>query len=101
MLKKIALLPLVAILGFAVVPPAASALERRSDQAEARAQMMAGKVKSLREIEVRILPKMRGFEYLGPEYDPKARVYRLKFIRNSRVRFIDIDATSGRILDTR
>jgi ATP-dependent Clp protease ATP-binding subunit ClpC len=37
-------------------------------------------------------------EYLGPEYDPAALAYRLKFIRDGRVVFVDVDARSGQIL---
>jgi uncharacterized membrane protein YkoI len=35
---------------------------------------------------------------LGPEYDPAAYTYRLKFIRNGRVMFIDVDARSGEVV---
>ena len=38
------------------------------------------------------------YEYLGPAYDPSAVAYRLKFMRNSRVTFVDIDARTGRVL---
>ena len=41
------------------------------------------------------------FEYLGPAYDPSAMAYRLKFMRNSRVTFVDIDARTGRVLSQR
>ena len=76
----------------------AEALDRRGEQNDARAQMMAGKVKSLRSIENRILPRMRGSQYLGPEFDPASQVYRLKFIRDGRVIFVDVDGRTGQIL---
>ena len=60
--------------------------------------MMAGKVKSIRSIEDRILPRMAGTEYIGPEFDPGAQVYRLKFIRDGRVIFVDVDGRTGNIL---
>ena len=59
--------------------------------------MRAGNVRSLREIEQKILPMMPGTQYLGPEYDPAAMAYRLKFIRDGRVIFVDVDARSGEI----
>ena len=68
------------------------------EQGEVREQHRAGNVQSLREIERRILPRMRGMQYLGPEYDPAAMAYRLKFIDNGRVHFVDVDARSGRII---
>lgn len=73
----------------------------RADQQEAREQMRAGKVLKLRQIESRVLPSMRGAQYLGPEYDSRALVYRLKFIRGDRVIFVDVDARSGRVLRRR
>ncbi|MEP3420178.1 MAG: hypothetical protein ABJN35_00445 [Erythrobacter sp.] len=72
--------------------------QSRSDQGDARREMRAGNQLSLREIERRILPQMRGSEYLGPSYDSTARAYRLKFIREGRVTYIDVDARTGRII---
>lgn len=76
----------------------ASAQDRRSDQSEARKELNAGRLVSLRSIESRILPMMGGAEYLGPAYDSTAMAYRLKFIREGRVLYIDVDARTGRIL---
>ena len=73
----------------------------RGEQNDARQDMRAGKVKPLREIEANIVPRMRGMQYLGPEYDTIAQVYRLKFINKDRVIFVDIDARTGNILRQR
>jgi hypothetical protein len=67
-------------------------------QGAVRREMRAGTVRSLREIEGRVLPAMHGMQYLGPEYDPTAMAYRLKFIRDGRVVFVDVDARSGEII---
>jgi len=72
--------------------------QSRSDQGTARREMRAGNQLSLREIEKRVLPTMRGAEYLGPSYDSTARAYRLKFIRDGRVTYVDVDARTGRII---
>lgn len=72
--------------------------QSRDEQGDARREMRAGNQLSLRQIESRILPRMRGSEYLGPSYDSTARAYRLKFIREGRVTYIDVDARSGRII---
>ena len=77
---------------------APAAAQSKSDQGEARKEMRAGNVLSLREIERRVLPTMKGAEYLGPAYDSTAMAYRLKFIRDGRVMFVDVDARTGRIL---
>jgi len=74
--------------------------EPGSEQGQVRKEMRAGNVRSLREIERRVLPTMPGMQYLGPEYDPLAMAYRLKFIRNGRVVFVDVDARSGKIIST-
>lgn len=75
-----------------------AAQQRRVDQGEARKEMRAGNILSAREIEDRILPRMRDAEYLGFDYDSTAMAYRLKFIRDGRVIFVDVDARTGRIL---
>jgi uncharacterized membrane protein YkoI len=70
----------------------------RSEQDEARKEIQAGTQLSLREIERRVLPQMQGSEYLGPAYDSTARAYRLKFIKEGRVTYVDVDARSGRVI---
>jgi hypothetical protein len=55
----------------------------------------------LREIEANIVPRMRGMQYLGPEYDSSAQVYRLKFIDRDRVIFVDVDARTGNVIRQR
>ena len=83
--------------GLAATP--ADARGRGDEQGEARKEMKAGNQLSLREIERRILPRMQGSEYLGPAYDSTARAYRLKFIRDGRVTYVDVDARTGRIIN--
>lgn len=83
------------------MPLTATAAPRRDAQGEVRRDTREGKVFSLPDIERRILPTMPGMEYLGPEYDPAAMAYRLKFIRNGRVVFVDIDARSGQVINQR
>lgn len=83
------------------MPLTANAAPRRDAQGEVRKDMREGKVSSLREIERRVLPSMAGMQYLGPEYDPAAMAYRLKFIRDGRVVFVDVDARSGQVLNQR
>ena len=83
------------------LPLTAQAAPRRDAQGEVRKDMREGRVVSLRDIERQILPTMPGMQYLGPEYDPAAMAYRLKFIRDGRVVFVDVDARSGQILSQR
>ncbi len=94
-----ALIASFALLSTGYVSPGIAGAQSRSDQGEARKEMRAGNVLSLREIERRVLPQMRGSEYLGPSYDATARAYRLKFIKDGRVTYIDVDARTGRIIN--
>lgn len=98
MLNKIPLLSAVILAVLTVSGPADA---RRGEQDDARQDMAAGKVKSLREIEGTVVPRMRGMQYLGPEYDPTAQVYRLKFINKDRVIFVDVDGKTGGVLRQR
>jgi uncharacterized membrane protein YkoI len=68
------------------------------EQQRAREQMQAGRNLSIREIERRILPQMPGDEYIGFEYDPMASAYRLKFVRDGQMIWVDVDARTARVL---
>lgn len=94
-MKKLIASILMVVLAY---PGAPALAQKRTDQGEARKEMRAGNVLSLREIEARVLPQMRGSEYLGPAYDSTAMAYRLKFIREGRVTYVDVDARTGRVL---
>ena len=92
----------LAILLTALAVPAVPALAAPGDaQGQVRKEMRAGNVRSLREIEQRVLPTKQGMQYLGPEYDAAAMAYRLKFIRDGRVVFVDVDARTGQVLRER
>ncbi len=81
-------------------PASAQAFDRaRGDQNSARAEMQAGRNLPIRDIERRIIPQMRADdEYIGFEYDSSALVYRLKFIRNGQMIWVDVDAQTARVL---
>lgn len=99
-MKAFVISTVVSILGFAAFAAQAQA-DPSGVQSEVRREIRAGNVRSLREIEGRVLPTMQGMQYLGPEYDPSVRAYRLKFIRNGRVVFVDVDARSGSVIGQR
>jgi uncharacterized membrane protein YkoI len=90
---------LIAIILLAGGLPAVPTLAAPGDaQGQVRKDIRAGNVRTLREIEQQVLPTMQGMQYLGPEYDPTALAYRLKFIREGRVVFVDVDARTGQIM---
>lgn len=75
--------------------------QSHDDSDRARNHLASGRTMSLREIEQLVLPKMRGMQYLGPEYFPREQIYRLKFLKDGRVYFVEVDATTGKIIGTR
>lgn len=97
MLKSTALF-LIAMTLAPFLAPVPALARQGNEQGQVRKEMRAGNVRSLREIERKVLPAMAGMQYLGPEYDPAALAYRLKFIRDGRVIFVDVDARSGDII---
>ena len=72
--------------------------ERRGDQYQALEATKRGHIRPLREIEARLLPSMRGADYLGPEFDPGSGVYRLKFMRGRSVIWVDVDGRTGAVI---
>ncbi|HKR90912.1 hypothetical protein [Novosphingobium sp.] len=94
LLAPLAVLTLVA-LGAAALPARA---ENGGEQGEVRRERQAGNILSIRRIEQIVLPRMAGKQYLGPDYDAAAMAYRLKFIQDGKVYFVDVDARSGRII---
>jgi uncharacterized membrane protein YkoI len=84
----------VALVALSLAAPATA--QRRGDQYQAFQARKSGQVLSLREIEDRVLPRMRGATYLGPEYDDG--VYRLKFMRGGAVIWVDVDARTGAVI---
>ena len=56
----------------------------------------SGRSMPLPKIERRVMPFMGGADYLGPEFN--GETYRLKFMRNGRVIWVDVDASTGRII---
>jgi len=81
----------------ALFAPAADA-RRLRDQDRAFAARQAGQILPLHEIENRIVPRMPGCDYLGPEFDANSGVYRLKFMRGGSVIFVDVDGRNGQII---
>jgi len=102
MRKQIALFAAAAIVAGGLATPVAAAQRERAaahgDQASAREQMQAGREMAPRDIERRIIPQMKGSDYLGFEYDSGASAYRLKFIKEGQVTWVDVDARTGRVL---
>jgi hypothetical protein len=80
--------------------PAEAQQIRRQEQNSLRENVRKGAVQSLSQIEANIVPAMkrRGAEYIGASFDPPTLRYRLKFVRQASVIWIDVDGRSGAIL---
>ena len=88
------LLLAAALAGGLVSAPALADPPRDADRAfQAKRE---GRSMPLPQLERRVLPFMGGADYLGPELN--GGTYRLKFIQNGRVIWVDVDAQSGRII---
>ena len=70
--------------------------DRPRDQDRAFEATRHGRSMPLPMIERRVMPFMGGADYLGPEF--RGETYRLKFMREGRVIWVDVDAATGRII---
>ncbi|MGT2514094.1 PepSY domain-containing protein [Sphingomonas panni] len=87
------------VLGLLAVSGNAHALPDQllRDHQAARAARDEGRILPMREIERRVLPQMRGAQYLGFDYDPDRGIYTLKFLRDGAVIWVDVDARTGQV----
>lgn len=93
------LLPLLLLAAAAPVPALGQAPDqRRSDQERAYDARRKGEMLSPRAIEARVIPTMKGYEYLGFDLDFGSAVYTLKFMRDGVVVWVDVDGRSGQII---
>ena len=93
------LVPLIALL-LAPLVTQADAQGRRGDADAVYQGRMAGSLMPLRSIENGVVPgmKARGADYIGAEYDEDMGRYRLKFMRNGSVIWVDVDGRTGAIV---
>jgi hypothetical protein len=75
--------------------PALAEKPRDADKAFEATQK--GRSMPLPQLERRVMPFMGGADYLGPEMNGGGTI-RMKFIRNGRVIWVDVDAQTGRIV---
>ena len=84
----------------ALKPPASGVQlawnDRPRDQDRAFRATQEGRSMPLPQIERKVRPFMGGADYLGPEF--RGSTYRLKFMQEGRVIWVDVDAATGRII---
>jgi hypothetical protein len=94
--------PALFILALLALPAISQAQGQRhsADQDEAFRGRQAGALRPLRDIEGAIVPQMkrRGADYIGAEFDGGAGRYRLKFMRDGSVIWVDVDGRTGAVV---
>jgi hypothetical protein len=76
----------------------ASGQSHRREQDAALEAVRSGRSQPLPQLERHVVSQVRG-DYLGrPEYNPDSNVYRMKFMREGSMIWIDVDGRTGRIL---
>ena len=68
------------------------------DQRDAFRARQEGRILPLRDIEGRVIPTMRGSQYLGVDFDTDRGIYTLKFLRDGTVIWVEVDGRSGQII---
>ena len=91
---------LIAIPLVASLAVSADAQGRRGDADAVYQGRLAGSLMPLRSIENGVVPRMksRGADYIGAEYDEDSSRYRLKFMRDGSVIWVDVDGRTGAIV---
>ena len=72
-------------------------LDRPRDQDRAFRDKQQGRSMPLPQIERKVLPRMGGADYLGPEM--RGRNVRMKFLDRGKVIWVDVDPRTGRIVE--
>lgn len=89
-------LAMTAILGLSEAP--AQALGRRDEQDAARRAMLEGQVMPFSIIKRRVEAEMDDATYLGSEFNPSSNRYRLKYVKDGKVVWVDVDGRTGDII---
>ena len=88
------LLPAAFVAGLIAAPAIADPPPR--DAQRAFQATHEGRSMPLPKIERRVRPLMPGADYLGPEFNGKT--YRLKFMKDGHVIWVDVDAATGEVV---
>jgi hypothetical protein len=80
-----------------VAIPQADALGRRDEQDAARRAMLDGQVMPFSILKRRVEAEMGDATYLGSEFIPSSNRYRLKYVKDGKVVWVDVDGRTGDI----
>ena len=89
---------LLSLLLLASGGPVAAAPVQDRDSLAAWHATRQGKVLPLKEIERRVIPTMKGAQYIGFDLELPSGIYTLKFLRDGTVIWVDVDGRSGQVI---
>lgn len=89
---------LAAVLVATGAPTASHAMDRRDEQDAARKAMLDGHVMPFAMIKRRVDREVGDASYLGSEFMQHANRYRLKYVKDGKVIWVDVDGRTGNII---
>ncbi|MCI4589830.1 hypothetical protein MOK15_06970 [Sphingobium sp. BYY-5] len=99
MMKRNSLLAAIgASLVVVLAIPCADAGGRRDEQDAARKAMLDGQVMPFSLIKRRVDAVVGGATYVGSEFNPSTNRYRLKYVKDGKVMWVDADGRTGDII---
>lgn len=87
-----------ALAATAIAASPAQAGGRRDEQDAARRAMLDGQVIPFGMIKRRVDASMGGATYVGSEFNPASNRYRLKYVKDGKVMWVDADGRTGDII---
>ena len=90
-------LALAGLAPLAAPEAAADPRGRRGEQDAARRAMLEGEVMPFAIIKRRVEAAMGDATYLGSEFNPSSNRYRLKYVKDGKVVWVDVDGRTGDI----
>ena len=95
---KMPMAPFLILPMLIAAPAAAQPIDQQRDSIAAWQAKREGRILSIKDIERRVVPTMRGAQYLGFDYDSGGAIYTLKFLRDGNVIWVDVDGRSGDVI---
>lgn len=98
MLSRLFLISLFSLSAYAaLVVPDVAARGPRDEQDAARRAMLEGRAMPFSAIKRRVEGEMGNATYLGSEFHQASNRYRLKYVRDGRVVWVDVDGRTGEV----
>lgn len=96
-MKLSSLIAGVAAIAAMVAVPSYAEAGQRGEQDAARRAMLDGQTMPFSLIKRRVDAAMGGATYLGAEFNPSSNRYRLKYVKDGKVVWVDADGRTGDI----